>query len=711
MENRRLFTFLMTSLLFMILWGQYLQPKFFPEKKKPKVAEQQVADATKSDPPQAIPAEAGDAAAANVLADSSEPAMPAADAIIQSYPSQELTLGSIDPESGYALAVDLTSAGAAIESVWLTSPQFRDLQDEKLQARIVGNTPTPDRTFSTAFAVIDQQLAKTGQTLETANWKLASTEQNEGGSTATFEYEAPDKSLRIRKTYTLPKLKLIGKELQKAWRDDAAFYTLQVAIEMTNLTDKQKSLEYEMQGPVGVLLENQEHTSKYRDIHIEFIDGTKGETTAAATVRNYVDEIEETKGQSLSQKEQFDFLREDKEWTSAFRYAGVDVQFFAALIAPLDDRPDEVRSDSATKWIERTFPVLIWTDPTEPRKSDVSIRMASNPVVLKPQGEGDSVTHKFAFFVGPKRRELLDPAPMSAGQVLNYGMFGFVARGMHYLLDTFYTWGLPYFLAIISLTVLVRGCMFPISRKQAISAARMKELQPKLTELKAKYADDREKLAKAQMELWRKHKINPIGGCLPLFLQMPIFIGLYTALNSAVDLRLQKLLWIKNLAGPDALFRLPFNVPYLGYDFSVLPLCTVGLFLTQQKMFMPPATDEQQEAQYKMMNMLTLFMGVMFWHQPAGLCIYFIASSLWSIAERKLLGAGSMTPTSGASVEVIEPDDNSKPTAKLKANQVAPPAEGRKVPGFLKKLLDAAQTARDQADQQREKESRKGKKR
>lgn len=97
--------------------------------------------------------------------------------------------------------------------------------------------------------------------------------------------------------------------------------------------------------------------------------------------------------------------------------------------------------------------------------------MASNPVVLKPQGEGDSVTHKFAFFVGPKRRELLDPAPMSAGQVLNYGMFGFVARGMHYLLDTFYTWGLPYFLAIISLTVLVRGCMFPISRKQAISAS------------------------------------------------------------------------------------------------------------------------------------------------------------------------------------------------------------------------------------------------
>ena len=708
MENRRLFTFLMTSLLFMILWSQYLQPRFFPEKKKPKAADQQVVDAAKTDPQQAIAAEASDP---NAPGDSIDHAQTVADLTIPEYPSEEVTLGSINPESGYALAVDLTSAGAAIESVRLTSPQFRDLEDETLQARIVGNNPTPERTFSTAFGVIDKQLEKAGQTLETAHWKLSGTDENEKGSSATFEYEAPDKSLRIRKTYTLPKLNLTGKELEKAWREDASFYTLQVAIEMTNLSDKQTSVEYEMQGPVGVLLENQEHTSKYRDIHIEFIDGTKGTTTAAGTVKSYVDAVEEEKGQTLTQKEQFDFLREEKEWTSAFRYAGVDVQFFAALIAPLDDRPDDVRSDFATKWIERTFPVLIWADPTEPRMSDVSIRMASNPVELKPKGDGDSVTHKFAFFVGPKRRELLDPAPMSAAQVLNYGWFGFVARGMHYLLDTFYTFGLPYFVAIISLTVLVRGCMFPISRKQAISAARMKELQPKLTELKAKYADDREKLAKAQMELWRKHKINPIGGCLPLFLQMPIFIGLYTALNSAVDLRLQKLLWIENLAGPDSLFRMPFSLPYLGADFSLLPLFTVGLFLTQQKMFMPPATDEQQEAQYKMMNMMTLFMGVMFWHQPAGLCIYFIASSLWSIAERKLLGAGSMTPASGASVEVIEPDNNSKPAAKPKPNLIAAPPEGRKVPGFLKKLLDAAQTARDQADQQREKDTRKGKKR
>lgn len=710
MENRRLFTFLMMSLLFMILWSQYIAPNFFPpEKKKPK-AEPQVAKAA-ADPKKAVATEANDPADPNASVDPDAATTAVVEVTVPDYPVEAVTLGSVDPDSGYALAVDLVSAGAAIEAVRLTSPQFLDMEDETQHARIVGNNPTPDRTFSTAFASIDQQLEKTGQTLETVHWKLAGTDDNDQGSSATFEYEAPDKSLRIRKIYTLPRLNLTGKDLAVAWREDASFYTLQIAIEMTNLSDKPKSVEYEIQGPVGVLLENQEHTSKYRDIHIEFIDGTKGVTTAAGTVKKYADAIEEEEGHVLTQKQLFDRLREDKEWTSAFRYAGVDVQFFAALIAPLDDRPDAVRADTNTKWIERTFPVLISPDEIEPRKSDISVRMASNPVELKPKGEGDSVTHKFAFFVGPKRRELLDPAPMAAADVLNYGMFGFVARGMHYLLDMFYGWGMPYFLAIISLTILVRGCMFPISRKQAISAARMKELQPKLTELKEKYAGDKEKLAKAQMELWRKHKINPVGGCLPLFLQMPIFIGLYTALNSAVDLRLEKMLWINNLAAPDALFRLPFSLPYLGFDFSVLPLFTVGLFLTQQKMFMPPATDEQQAAQYKMMNMMTLFMGAMFWHQPAGLCIYFIASSLWSIAERKLLGTGTMTPKSGASVEVIEPGSNSKPSVKSKGKAPAAAKENDKPPGFMQRLLDSAQQARNQAEQQREKDTRKGKKR
>ena len=197
---------------------------------------------------------------------------------------------------------------------------------------------------------------------------------------------------------------------------------------------------------------------------------------------------------------------------------------------------------------------------------------------------------------------------------------------------------------------------------------------------------------------------------MPLFLQLPIFVGLYTALNSAVDLRLQSFLWVENLAGPDALFRLPFALPLgLGQDFSILPLCTVALFLIQQKMFMPPAQDEQQEMQYKMMNMMTGVMGIMFWHQPAGLCLYFIASSVWSIAERKLLGTGKLSPAGGAGVEVIMPSD--EPTMKPQSRSLAPqsaPATAKPA-GFLQKLLNAAADAQKNAEQQREKSDKKAK--
>ena len=703
MENRRLFTFLLTSLLFLWLWGSVLGPKFFPPAKM-KPAAVPVANDGKLPVPEIPDANAVGAAAAVDVP------VAGATVVIPDHPTTSVSLGSLDPASGYALQVELTTAGAAIDSVSLTSPQFRDLKNREEQATIVGNTQTGDRTFSTAMIAIDKQLATHNQSLETANWKLVDHQDGDDSSTAVFEYDAPDGTLRVRKSYSLPKLKLAGKVLEQAWRSNPSFYTIQVTFEIINLSAVPRTVDYEIQGPVGVLLENEEHTSKYRDIHVEFVGDAKAATLAASTVKGYCDDLDEELLRSATPAERRAELREDHEWTSAIRYAGVDVQFFAALIAPLDDRAPEDRLEK--KWLDRTYPVLVSADPAEARKSDISIRLASAPIILNAKGEGDSVTHKYAFFVGPKRSELLDPEPLAATQVLNFGWFGIVARGMLFLLGGFFNFGMPYFLAIISLTVLVRGCLFPISRKQAISAARMKELQPQIVAMKEKFGDDKEKLAKAQMELWRKNKINPLAGCLPLFLQLPIFIGLYTALNSAVDLRLQSFLWIENLAAPDALFRLPFEIPLfgLGRDFSILPLCTVVLFLVQQKMFMPPAQDEQQAMQYKMMNIMTGVMGFMFWHQPAGLCIYFIASSLWSIAERTLLGTGKAVAATAGSVQVIEPPASPSSGKKWKLKPIEEAIDTpKKPPGFLQRLLDSAQNAREQADRQREKNDRKGK--
>jgi YidC/Oxa1 family membrane protein insertase len=703
MENRRLFSFLLTSLLFLWLWSAVIAPRIMPPPRPQPVAapvdnkaKPVAAGAPAADDSERADANEGDAG--NAVAVSKIP----------NHPKAPARLGSLDPASGYALQLDLTSEGAAIESALLTSPQYRDLKNQNEQAVILGNTSTQIRTFSTAVRAIDNQLAATDQTLETVHWKLVSQESGDESSSVVYEYDAPDGSLRVRKTYSLPRLKISGQELEEALRSNPSLYTVNVNMEIINLSENPRTVDYEIQGPVGLLLENEEHTSKYRDIHVEFVGGAKAVTLAASTVKGYVDDLEGELGRTATVAEQRIRLRDDHEWTSAVRYGGVDVQFFAALIAPLDNRPEALRTEE--KWIDRTYPVLISSHPLENRKSDISLRMASAPFTLN--GKGESIDHSYALFIGPKRSELLDPEPLAAGQVLNYGWFGPVARGMHLLLGSFFNFGMPYFLAIISLTVLVRGCLFPISRKQAISAARMKELQPQLAALKAKYGDDREKFARAQMELWRKNKINPLAGCLPLFLQLPIFIGLYTALNSAVDLRLQSFLWIENLAAPDALFRLPFEIPLfgLGRDVSILPLITVALFLVQQKMFMPPAQDEQQALQYKMMNIMTGVMGFMFWHQPAGLCIYFIASSLWSIAERKLLGTGKAVSTPAGSVTVIEPETPELVAAKPARKKVAPaPAAAAKPPGFLQRLLEAAQNAREQADRQREKNDRKGK--
>ena len=140
-----------------------------------------------------------------------------------------------------------------------------------------------------------------------------------------------------------------------------------------------------------------------------------------------------------------------------------------------------------------------------------------------------------------------------------YGWFKPAALIMGWLLHAFHSLVGSYGIAIILLTVLVRACMFPVGRQQAKNAKKMQELTPEIKKIKEKYPTDTEKQAKAQQELFRKHNYNPVAGCLPMFLQLPIFIGLYRALSVDIELRQTPLIpgleWCSNLAAPDMLFR------------------------------------------------------------------------------------------------------------------------------------------------------------
>jgi YidC/Oxa1 family membrane protein insertase len=280
------------------------------------------------------------------------------------------------------------------------------------------------------------------------------------------------------------------------------------------------------------------------------------------------------------------------------------------------------------------------------------------------------------LFLGPKVPDLM--ASYGISDVLEYGWFWWVSIPLSHLLHFLkYNVLFNYGLAIIALTVIVRSCMLPFSLKAARSAALMQQMGPEMKKIAEKYKGDTMKQREAQMELYRKYKFNPLSGCLPMFLQLPIFLGLYRSLSVDIELRQAELIpgvaWASNLAGPDMLFYwgdwsfLPDFIVgeaagWLGPYFNILPIISVVLLQIHQRLFTPPATDEQTKMTQDMMKYMTIFMGLLFFKVPAGLCIYFITSSLWSIVERQWMPKRPTAPDGSPAPAESKPLVASKPS-------------------------------------------------
>jgi YidC/Oxa1 family membrane protein insertase len=275
---------------------------------------------------------------------------------------------------------------------------------------------------------------------------------------------------------------------------------------------------------------------------------------------------------------------------------------------------------------------------------------------------------------------------------------------MHWLLDKLHLVVRYYGLAIILLTVLVRGAMFPISRRAALLSQRMQALAPEIKKVQEKYKDNPQAKTAAIMELYRKNGVNPFGSCLPMLMQLPIFLGLYYCLQESIHFRLAGFLWMDNLAAPDMLVywssRIPiisdpdnmsgsfFSFLYLGPYFNILPVIAVALMLVQQKLMTPPPADEQQEMQQKMMKYMFIVIGVMFYKVAAGLSLYFIVSSLWGVAERKMLpkkSASSVGSTMNTQASAASPGAGGGKTGRLKGK---PDKTAKKPPAALQKMKD-----------------------
>ncbi len=466
-----------------------------------------------------------------------------------------------------------------------------------------------------------------------ANWELAAADENH----VEFRQSVPGADLQVFKRFSVS---------PPAENDPG--YAIGMEIEIRNSGDAGSTHEvaYWLQGPNGLPREGWWYAQRV------------SRSWSSTGLRDVIVGLDHGDYIEHGSKRCLEIIDDEpiSPWTLPVEYIGVDAQYFTAVLMP---DPAGARAGDA-RWFESSVPVQLGPIPDESRKrnlTNVTFELTSVTQSLVP---GDRILHDFQIVLAPKKPEVL--ANYGLDQLLYYGWFSPVSKLLLVVLHFFHdyvTFG-NYGLAIIMLTVMVRLSMFPLSRKQVQGMQKMQELQPEMQRLQEKYKNDPQKRLQAQQKLFREANYNPLSGCLPVLIQLPIFIGLYRALLVDVELRQAPLIteslgWASNLAAPDMLFNwesfMPsFVVGLLGPYFNLLPLATVGLFLWQQKMFMPPPTTEQQAATQKMMNVMMVFMGFLFFKVPSGLCVYFIASSLWGILERKLLPRAAPagdTPSSG----------------------------------------------------------------
>ncbi len=479
---------------------------------------------------------------------------------------------------------------------------------------------------------------------------------------------------RVRFARTLAGGLTVVKEYRLA-SDDEAGYSLELLIELRG-AGQDATLTYALDGPTGLPTEGWWYTQRVsrdwgslavRDVAVRFV-GKPGVITSGLKVADG----------------KLDHPSSVIAPGTPLSFAGVDALYFASAVIPVQAGPGVTDAPS----LAEVRPLAVGQPPAARKKLvDVTSRLVSQDIVVP---NGGTVAHRYRIFAGPKRPELLaryGAAGSGMDDLVYYGWFGWVARPMIAILHAIHAVIGNYGIAILLLTVIVRGAMFPVSRKQALSSQKMQELQPEMKVINEKYADDPAKRTQATQELWKKHNYNPMGGCLLVFIQLPIFMGLYRSLATDVELRQAPLFspmirWCSNLAAPDMFWNWSAYLPpfltspegWLGPFLNIFPLITIGLFLWQQKLFMPPPADEQQKVQQQVMNYMMWFMALMFFKVPCGLCLYFITSSLWGIAER--LWMPKTLPAKAGGTTVV--DAAFAPVGKASSNGAAAAAREKR---------------------------------
>ncbi|MGQ9445957.1 membrane protein insertase YidC [[Pasteurella] aerogenes] len=244
------------------------------------------------------------------------------------------------------------------------------------------------------------------------------------------------------------------------------------------------------------------------------------------------------------------------------------------------------------------------------------------PVTVVPAGATQTITSK--LWTGPKLQEQMGEVANHLDLTVDYGWAWFIAKPLFKLLTIIQSLVQNWGLAIIGVTLVVKAILYPLTKAQYTSMAKMRMLQPKMQEMRERFGDDRQRMSQEMMKLYKEEKVNPLGGCLPILLQMPIFIALYWTFMEAVELRHAPFFgWIQDLSAQD---------PYY-----ILPILMGGSMFLLQKMSPTPVADPMQQ---KVMNFMPLIFMVFFLWFPAGLVLYWLVSNLITIVQQQLIYRG-----------------------------------------------------------------------
>jgi len=554
-------------------------------------------------------------------------------------PAKNVTLGSVDPNSGFNFQLELSSKGAAIRKATFSGFDDRDYKNpQPLVILSPVRLPNDDEILSMSLTNFGLFLEPKSTLLrpfhlEQLSWQSFDVVKAEDGS-QTARFEA---TIKVQDTNE-PVLKLI-----KTYKIIPRSYLLECNIAVENLSGIEQKVRFNLSGPGGLGREGVR--GDMRKVVAGFRD-SQGQISSVRLAKKDLIKAKNLDDRQLT-KPGYNFL-----WVAAVN------KYFAAIVVPLPEEGKEY-----CDWV--TDKTGRFHNPDGDSKADsgdetigLDLKIAPNTLAAAGQVNSSKI-YNFQLYIGPKDKSLFDKneryRELGFVQTIDFmmcccpaGIIKPLAFGILAIMKWMYAFIGNYGVVIIILVFLMRLAMHPITKKSQVSMSKMSKLAPKAEEIKKKYANNKAEMNKQMMALYREQGASPIMGFLPMMVQMPIWIALWSAVYASIELRGAAFLpfWITDLSLPDALYRFPtaIVVPLLGWkivSLNLLPLMMGLAFYLQQKL-MPSqaaasANPQVAQQQKMMMIMMPLLFPLMLYKAPSGVNLYIMASTFAGVFEQYVI--------------------------------------------------------------------------